>query len=393
MTIFAERTQSATPIDGAPEPGLVVLSHLPWTWVWQRPQHLVSRLAAGRRTYFVEQPVRADVTAPTLRQADLGSVHRIWLEVPHEVRVGDSPLLPFTLYGDQLEPLLGPDATGSDVWLYSPMALDLAERLRPRVLAYDVMDDLSAFADGGERMRELQQQALRRADIAFAGGRSLHRVAAEVRGADGVHLFPSGVEVAHYATSRALRRPRVRPAAGYVGVLDERLDLALIAELAEKLPHWDIHLVGPVTKIDPAGLPQGPNLHYPGMQPYEALPRVMAGLDVALMPFALNDATRAISPTKTLEYLAAGLPVVSTQVADVVADWGEVVRFADDGAGFADACAGVLDDCVVARDALVAPLRRRHEWDSIAAEMKRLMQAQADAAAGRSATEACLGSR
>ena len=371
--------RSGSPDQNICEPDLVVLSHLPWTWVWQRPQHLVSRLAAGRRTWFVEQPVRADVTTPVMRHADAGPVHRVWLEVPHEVRIGDSPLLPFELYGNQLTDLLGTAAVGSDVWLYSPMALDLAGSMAPRVLAYDVMDDLSAFADGGDYMRNLQERALRRADVVFAGGRSLHRVAAAVRGPDKVHLFPSGVEVAHYATSRKLRRPRVRPAAGYVGVIDERLDLTLIADLAAKLPQWDIHLVGPVTKIDPSTLPQAPNLHYPGMQPYEQLPAVMAGLDVALMPFALNEATRAISPTKTLEYLAAGLPVVSTRVADVVADWSSVVRFADDGVGFAAACLAVRDDCPAARDAQVAPLRKRHEWDTIAAEMARLMRAAADA--------------
>jgi glycosyltransferase involved in cell wall biosynthesis len=358
---------------------LIVLSHLPWTWVWQRPQHLVSRLATGRRTFFIEQPVRADVSEPVLRQEHIGSVHRIWLDVPRHVQIGDSPLLPFELYGDSLTPLLGDARTGSDVWLYSPMALDLAESLTPRLLVYDVMDDLSAFADGGDTMRLLQQRSLRRADVAFAGGRSLHRVAAEVRGADGVHLFPSGVEIAHYAESRSLRTPRSRPAAGYVGVIDERLDLTLIRDLADKLSDWDIHMVGPIIKIDPATVPQAPNLHYPGMQPYEKLPQVMAGLDVALMPFALNDATRAISPTKTLEYLAAGLPVVSTEVADVVADWSDVVRFAQDGAGFADACLAVRDDSLAARDARVAPLRERHEWDSIAAEMTRLMREAIDA--------------
>ena len=371
---MASANTRGVPTKERTEPDLVVLSHLPWTWVWQRPQHLVSRLAAGRRTWFVEQPVRADVDTPVMRHIQTGPVHRVWLEVPHEVRIGDSPLLPFELYGDQLTALLGDAATGSDVWLYSPMALDLAISMSPRVLVYDVMDDLSAFADGGDYMRDLQQRALRRADLTFAGGRSLRRVAAQVRGPEGVHLFPSGVEIAHYATSRSLRRPRTRPAAGYVGVIDERLDLELIASLAAALPDWDIHLIGPVTKIDRATLPTGPNLHYPGMQPYDRLPEVMAGLDVALMPFALNDATRAISPTKTLEYLAAGLPVVSTRVADVVADWGSVVRFADDGAGFAAACLAVRDDCQATRDARVQPLQKRHEWDAIAAEMSRLMR-------------------
>jgi glycosyltransferase involved in cell wall biosynthesis len=358
----------------AARPDLIVLSHLPWTWVWQRPQHLVSRLSRGRRTWFVEQPLRADVAAPTLRRADVGGIHRVWLEMPRDTPGDQSGQIDFEPYADLLVPLLGEATSGSDVWLYTPNALSFAESLAPRLLVYDVMDDLAAFADGGDHLRLLQHRALHRADLAFAGGHSLYRVAAQVRGPAGVHLVPSGVETAHYAASRSLRRPRVRPAAGYVGVIDERLDLALVAELAAELPHWDIRLVGPVTKIDPAVLPQAPNLVYPGMQPYERLPQVMAGLDVALMPFALNEATRAISPTKTLEYLAAGLPVVSTRVPDVVTGWSTVVRFADDGAGFAEGCLAVRDDDPIRRDALVEPLRVPLEWDTIAAEMDRLMR-------------------
>ncbi|HWG99925.1 MAG TPA: glycosyltransferase [Pilimelia sp.] len=360
--------RSAASVAATAQPDLVVLSHLRWDWVWQRPQHLISRLARGRRTWFVEEPVRADVDRPRLRRQDAGPVRRVWLEVPRSAPGEEFAAPGCEVYADLLAGALDAGAR-TDVWMYTPTALDLARTLRPRVLAYDVMDDLAAFADGGDHLRRAQHRALCEADVVFTGGRSLHRAAVEVRGADGVHLYPSGVETGHYATSRALRRPRPRPAAGYVGVLDERLDQALVADLAARLPDWDIHLVGPVAKIDPAGLPQAPNLHYPGMQPYERLPEVMAGFDVALMPFALNEATRSISPTKTLEYLAAGLPVVSTRVPDVVADWGSVVRLADDGAAFARACLQVCGDSLAERDARVAPLRRRHEWDAIAAEM------------------------
>src|SRR3954451_13832739 len=224
-------------------PDLVVLSHLPWTWVWQRPRHLVSRLAAGRRTWYIEQPVRADVPAPVLHRDTVGPVHRVWMDVPHSY---DRAGLPdFAPYLDVLPGVLGDAVDGCDVWLYTPLALELAEKLGPRLLAYDVMDDLSAFADGDAEMRRLQQVALRRADVVFAGGRSLHRTAEAVRGPGGVHLFPSGVETAHYAASRRLRVPHDRPAAGYLGVLDERLDRAIVADLAEKLPDWDVQLVGP----------------------------------------------------------------------------------------------------------------------------------------------------
>ncbi|HLL66881.1 MAG TPA: glycosyltransferase [Micromonosporaceae bacterium] len=373
------------------DPDLIVLSHLRWDWVWQRPQHLISRLASQRRTWFVEEPVRADVAQPTLRHADAGPVRRVWLEVPRDstqIEYG-APGCAAT-YLDRLPGLLDDAATGSDVWVYGPTAIAIAEALQPRLLVYDMMDDLSSFADGGEAVGQMQRRALRRAALVFTGGRSLYRTACEVRGVEDTHLFPSGVETEHYAQTRDLRpiaARNERPVAGYVGVLDERLDLQLIADMAAKLHDWDIHLVGPIAKIEPSDLPVAPNLIYPGMQTYDQLPHVMAKFDVAIMPFALNDATRSISPTKTLEYLAAGLPVVSTRVPDVVADWDAVVRFADDGAEFARACTAVREDSTDERDARVAPLARRHEWDAIAAEMTALMDA---ALAARRADNATL---
>src|SRR3954452_19581175 len=208
------------------------------------------------------------------------------------------------------------------------------------------------------------RRALDRADVVFAGGRSLFRAAAAARDGRDTHLFPSGVELEHYATARTARWRHDRPTAGYVGVIDERLDLRLISELADALPDWDIHMIGPVTKIDAATLPQHPNISYLGMAKYTELPRYMAGLDVALMPFALNEATRSISPTKTLEYLAAGLPVESTRVPDVVSDWSTVVHFADDAHEFAAACELVVQHSRGQRDKQVAPLQKRYEWDA-----------------------------
>jgi glycosyltransferase involved in cell wall biosynthesis len=161
--------------------------------------------------------------------------------------------------------------------------------------------------------------------------------------------------------------------AGYIGVIDERIDFDIVRGLAEALPAWDFQMVGPVFKISPDDLPQAPNLHYPGMQPYDRLPEIMGGFDVALMPFALNEATRSISPTKTLEYLAAGLPVVSTRIADVVAGFRGVVALHDDAAGFAEACERVRRDGLTERDAKVRPLLRLHHWDTIAQRMQDLM--------------------
>src|SRR5919199_1087784 len=215
---------------------LVVLSHLRWDWVWQRPQHIVSRLARSRRVWFVEEPVAAGVPTPRLRLEDHGDVTRVWLEVP-----GDALHLYFddpaaAEYPEQLAALLG----GSDdraVWLYTPMALGMATDLQPSLLVYDVMDDLASFRGSPPELRLRHQQALRHADVVFSGGRSLHRSVLQHR-PHGTHLFPSGVEVEHFAGCRARRPPGATPVAGYVGVIDERVDLALVGQLAAALPEW-----------------------------------------------------------------------------------------------------------------------------------------------------------
>nr|MDQ3757312.1 glycosyltransferase [Actinomycetota bacterium] len=303
---------------------LVVLSHLRWPFVWQRPHHLISRLSTGQPTWYVEEPIVTGVSEPVLRMQDHGTITQVWLEVPGPARHVDFNDPAAASYGAELRKLLG-WLPRRAAWLYTPLAIDVARTLEPSWLVYDVMDDLASFKDAPPVLRTSQDEALAEADVVFAGGRSLHRGVLDRR--PDAHLFPSGVELEHFLGARAKRRRKARPVAGYVGVVDERVDLDLLAGLAEKLDEqgWDVEVVGPVVKIDPASLPEAPNLHYLGSREYRELPEVLAGFDVALMPFALNEATRSISPTKTLEYLAAGLPVVSTRVPDVVADFPGIV--------------------------------------------------------------------
>lgn len=382
-----EGRSAPDPVRSPLEPDLVVLSHLRWTFVWQRPQHLVSRFAAARaergaRTWFVEEPLFWEVDEPVLRHEQHGAVARIVLVLP--LRMAQPTHRGYGLpgtedYGERLRDFLAAAGrpAAPDVLLYTPMALDLARRLEPGRLFYDVMDDLASFRRAPSGLLLRQQDLLAEADVVFAGGRSIHRGVAAQR-PDDCHLFPSGVDVQHYAGSRAKRAARSagdHPVAGYVGVLDERLDLALIGRLAAALPDWTLRLVGPTAKIEARSLPTAPNIEYGGMVRYEDLPDVMAGFDVALMPFALNEATRSISPTKTLEYLAAGLPVVSTRVPDVVADYSDVVHFADDAQGFADACREVVDHSSADRDSLVRPIEAEKSWDAIAERMDALMRA------------------
>ncbi|MFC0682838.1 glycosyltransferase [Lysobacter korlensis] len=355
---------------------LIVLSHLRWDWVWQRPQQLVSRLgkSEARTTWFVEEPIQVagEVERNRLVTEQTDGLTRVWLEIAEQERhVGFfDEVLPD--YIEQLPELVGPPGGERVVWIYTPLALEPALALQPTTLVYDVMDDLAAFKDAAPELVVRQRQALRRADVVFAGGRSLHRSVVK-QGRIDAQLLPSGVATEHYSTAVSAARGTGRPTAGYVGVLDERLDLDLIAGIAERLPEWEIRMIGPVIKIDPATLPQAPNITYWGQQPYEKLPMHMAELDVALMPFALNEATRSISPTKTLEYLASGLPVVSTRVPDVVSDFDDVVELRDDAQGFAEACKLLRGRAGSTPSDALRRIMRRNHWDRIAERMESLV--------------------
>lgn len=359
----------------------MVFSHLRWTFVWQRPQHLISRLATVRRTLFVEEPLPTDVREPVLRTEQHGPVSRVWLEIPGtKAHVGFGGAEAAS-YEAALPELLG-DPEGRIAWLYTPLAFNLAQSIEHDLLVYDVMDDLASFKYAAPGVRFAQRQSLRLADVVFTGGRSLQQSVAGVR--PDAHLFASGVEPEHYAVDRPPRPLGASPVAGYVGVIDERIDLNLVAGLAMALPGWEIRMVGPVAKIDRNTLPRRDNITYPGAQPYERLPHVLAGFDVALMPFALNESTRSISPTKTLEYLAAGLPVVSTRIPDVVADRGSVVALADDAQGFAVECLAALSSNAAPLRGQVDALLRLHHWDAIVARMETILS---EAAAERGAGE------
>ncbi|MDQ3877090.1 MAG: hypothetical protein M3290_01890, partial [Actinomycetota bacterium] len=276
---------------------LVVFSHLRWTFVWQRPQHVVSRLAKNRKTWFVEEPMPAAVSETRLRTEKAGPVTRVWLEVPSTETHLNFGAKGTEGYADALRDLF--QATDVWAWLYTPLALELSQELDPALLVYDVMDDLSAFKYASEAMVLRQLQAIAAADVVFAGGRSLFDKVQKHR-SERAYLFPSGVEPEHYAAARDRERgARERRVAGYVGVIDERIDLDLLSRLAQRLPDWDIHMVGPTLKLEDVDLPAEPNIKYFGQQRYEELPKFMAAFDVALMPFALNESTRAISPTKT----------------------------------------------------------------------------------------------
>jgi glycosyltransferase involved in cell wall biosynthesis len=355
---------------------LIVFSHLRWNFVYQRPQHLLSRLAAHREVIFFEEPVAAATHAWLAHQVTREGVMVMRPHVTGRALGFADEHLQFLR--QMLAETLQSRSLGDYVlWFYTPMALPLAAELRPRGIVYDCMDELAAFHGAPPQLVQRESALLQTADLVLTGGQSLYE-SKRGRHPD-VHCFPSSVDAAHFS-----RRPREhasqaqlpRPRLGFFGVIDERLDLALIAALADAHADWQIVMVGPVVKIDAASLPQRPNLHWMGQREYAELPAHLVGWDVCLLPFALNDATRYISPTKTLEYLAAGLPCVSTRIRDVERLEGNVVAFADDAAGFIAQCERILAWSRTERDAFQARARAvvaGTSWDLTAARIERLL--------------------
>ncbi|MBV9439348.1 MAG: glycosyltransferase [Candidatus Eremiobacteraeota bacterium] len=343
--------------------------HLRWDGVWQRPHHLLSRIARDVPVIVVEEPMGGDRDHDAITTR--GSVTIV---TPRRTGKPQDALDARTLQSVRDRT----DGRRVVVWLYTPMMLALADAYPGAPIVFDKMDDLAQFAFADPRLADRERRLLRRARCVFTGGRSLQRsVEATTPHA---RCYPSGVDLLHFSGARervvdaALAARRGHPVLGYVGVIDERLDLRLIAGLADTLPDALIAMVGPVVKIDPRALPLRPNIAYLGPRRYEQLPAVLAGFDVALMPFARNAHTAKISPTKTLEYLAAGLPVVSTAVPDVVAEHADVALVADDPASFA----------ALVAQALRPDLGRRERgfrkaaaagWDTIAAAMRADLEA------------------
>lgn len=318
-------------------PDLICLSHLRWDFVWQRPQHLMSRFARDRRVFFVEEPIWED-TEPRLEVGERkGGVKVAVPRLPHGLTPGQADAAQAELLRRMLEEH---EVTEYVLWYYTPMALPFAEGLEPLAVVYDCMDELSLFRGAPRELVDRESRLLSAADLVFTGGQSLYEAKRERH--PRVHPFPSSIEAEHFRQARADceepgdQRHLPRPRLGYFGVIDERIDLDLVAALADARPEWQVVLVGPVVKIDPGTLPRRSNLHYLGMKEYADLPLYLSGWDVALMPFARNESTRFISPTKTPEYLAGGRPVVSTPIRDVVRPYGEagLVEIADGPEGF-----------------------------------------------------------
>lgn len=346
MNLF--RTLQSSKNGESVSPDLLVFSHLRWHFVTQRPQHLLTRAANDRTVYFWEEPYAYD---DTNTPADLPAEGRLeFLDAegspnlivvrPH-LRAGATAAATERALLDQF--LAERAITRFDAWFYTPMALGFAAHLKPEVTIYDAMDELSAFAGAPPQLLERERDLFRRSNVVFTGGRSLYEHKRTQH--HNVHAFPSSIEAAHFAKALQPQPDPVdqasvpHPRVGFYGVLDERFDTALIADVARLRPEVHFVLLGPVVKIKEADLPRAANLHYLGGKSYKELPAYLAGWDAAMLPFALNESTRFISPTKTPEYLAAGKRVVSTPIRDVVHDYGDrgLVEIAATPQAFAEA--------------------------------------------------------
>jgi glycosyltransferase involved in cell wall biosynthesis len=365
---------------------LIVHSHLRWDFVWQRPQQLLSRFAQRNHVLFVEEPIYVD---------DIGE-ERLEISRPMERVHRVVPVLPSALRGEydasisliresvrrQLaaDGALGALFVQPIQWFYTPMpAPAMIGAFDERAVVYDCMDELSKFRFAPAALVDRERYLMAQADVVFAGGYKLSQTKARFH--QNVHFFGCGVDVAHFATARSadlVVPPEIaslkRPVVGYYGVIDERIDYDLLRALASALTDVELVMVGPVVKVDPAELPQAENIHWLGQRQYAELPAHVKGFDVCLMPFALNDATEYINPTKTLEYMAAAKPIVSTPISDVVHNFTPVVAVADSPVEFVAAVRSAIERPSAELIARGLEQARANSWESIVARMERIIR-------------------
>lgn len=371
-------------------PDVVALTHLRWDFVFQRPQHLLTRCARRHRVFVIEEPIVDEGPARFEVSVRQHGIRVAVPRLPEGLTVDGAAAVQVSLLRSFFR-----EHGISDflLWYYTPMALSFTRHLRPRAVVYDCMDELSAFAGAPASMREREQELLKRADVVFTGGQTLFESKRHCH--PNVFAFPSSVDVDHFARARVSQPDPddqshiPHPRLGFFGVVDERMDLELLRQVGAARPDWHLVIVGPVVKIDPARLPAAANLHYLGPKQYDELPSYLAGWDVALLPFARNDATRYISPTKTPEYLAAGKPVVSTSIRDVVRPYGVtgLARIADDPADFVAAVEAALAETATERLRQVDAFLTQTSWDGTWTRMYHLVTAAIAATVGATPSE------
>jgi glycosyltransferase involved in cell wall biosynthesis len=376
----ATRHQNSTELSA--EYPIVVHSHLRWDWVWQRPQQFLSRISTRHPVLFVEEPVAvATLRKPraTIRQAEHSpNVTILTPELPSEM-MADRESIDQEQYRLVRETLTGPLGRTFErpvQWFYDPMAVvPFAGKMDERAVVYDCMDQLSQFHGAPAELVRRERALLGLADVVFAGGPKIHQAKRTMN--TNCHCYGCGVDVEHFRRASlpatvvpddlsCLPGPRL----GYFGVVDERMDYELVAMLADSHPEWSVAIIGPWTKVDPARFPQRANLHWLGGRDYQQLPSYVKGLDVCLMPFAINAATEFINPTKALEYMAASRPIVSTAIEDVVLQFSEVVHVARSREAFVLTCEEAVARPNTQRILRGRELANLNSWEAIVAQLE-----------------------
>jgi glycosyltransferase involved in cell wall biosynthesis len=355
---------------------LVVFSHLRWNFVFQRPQHLIERFSKKQRVLFVEEPI--DHSPDEEGTAKLIKVNPNLTVLQPKVKGEDWLKKTQQLVIQQLTKM---KSSQPILWFYSPMFEPIANGISHSLVVYDCMDELAAFKAAPPELIERERKLLNRADLVFTGGKSLYESKKEHH--DSVYCFPSSVDHQHFerATNAQTLIPKdlariPGPRVGFYGVVDERLDLDLLEKVSRRLPDFSFVVIGPVVKISESDLPKRKNIYYLGSKKYEELPLYLKGIDVAMMPFALNEATQFISPTKTLEFMAALKPIVSTPIKDVMRDYAREVNISHSVVEFSLAIEKYMQESLAQRlfrHRLQKAVIKRTSWDKTAHRMQEII--------------------
>jgi len=350
---------------------LIVFSHLRWAFVYQRPQHIISRLSKEYSVLFVEEPISH--SEPEKMGFELEEISaqlhvlRPKVEFIHEI-------------SEVLRNLLSNKSIPIG-WFYSAAFSVLIPEFQFQTIVYDCMDELSLFKGAPKELITQEKYLMSQADVVFTGGRALYESKCDYH--PNVHCFPSSVDREHFERAnteifipddiKAIAKPIV----GYFGVIDERIDLALLQKTAQAKSNVSFVMIGPLAKIGEEDLPRETNIHYLGMKGYDELPNYLKTFDIAMMPFALNDATKYISPTKTLEYMVAGVPIISTAIKDVVRHYEDCVYIIKTAEDFSEAIEQILYNKTDEREKKFEEILDKTSWDLTVEKMKKLIKVMA----------------
>lgn len=356
---------------------LVCLSHLRWDFVFQRPQHLLTRFARERRVFFIEEPIFSDEPNHLDVSPREGNLFVVVPQLSHETAQSHQVEATVKNLIDQF--FSEQNIEDFVLWYYTPMAIPFSEHLTPLATVYDCMDELSAFKNAHPELLNNEKKLFGKADLVFTGGQSLYE--AKRYQHERVFAFPSSIDAKHFGQARTFenepedQQPIPQPRLGFAGVIDERMDVEMLGQMADLRPDWHFVMIGPVVKIADEDLPKRNNIHYLGGKDYKDLPKYISGWSIAIMPFAINESTKFISPTKTPEYLAAGKPVVSTPIRDVVRPYGELglVHIAETAEEFVSACEQAMNEDTPERLAAADKFLSQISWDKTWSQMADLI--------------------